>query len=135
MADSKEHKIDLSREDGHQYAVMLWSRQASIRTRWPELSRLYHVENERQCTPQQAARRKRMGVKPGVPDLCLPVARGRYHGLYIELKTPTGKATPDQEWWVERLKPRRLFCRGVPRLGERRTGAGVVSGTGGAVNA
>ena len=32
-----------------------------------------------------------MGVKKGVPDLCLPVARGRYHGLYIELKTPTGR--------------------------------------------
>lgn len=103
MAASKEHKLDLSREDGHQYAVLLWSQQASIRARWPELSRLYHIENERQCTPQQAARRKRMGVKSGVPDLCLPVARGRYHGLYIELKTPKGKATPDQEWWVEKL--------------------------------
>ena len=58
-----EHKINLSTEDGHQYALMLWAQQASVRRRWPELALLYHVENERLCTPQQAARRKRMGVK------------------------------------------------------------------------
>lgn len=99
----KQHNIDLSTEDGHQYALMLWSQQASVRAQYPELALLYHIENERQCSPQQAARRKRMGVKKGVPDLCLPVARGRYHGLYIELKTPTGRATPEQRWWCEQL--------------------------------
>lgn len=97
------HHIDLSTEDGHQYAVMLWAQQESIRARWPALSRLYHIENERQCTPQQAARRKRMGVKKGVPDLCLPVARGKYHGLYIELKTPAGRVSPEQRWWLGNL--------------------------------
>lgn len=98
-----KHNIDLSTEDGHQYSVMLWAAQESIRTRWPELALLYHVENERQCSPQQAARRKRMGVKKGVPDLVLPVARGGYHGLYIELKKPKGKLSDDQEWWLDRL--------------------------------
>lgn len=29
---------------------------------------------------------KRQGVKAGVPDICLPVARNGYHGLHIELK-------------------------------------------------
>lgn len=99
----KQHNIDLSTEDGHQYALMLWSRQASVRAQYPELALLYHIENERQCSPQQAARRKRMGVKKGVPDLCLPVARGRYHGLYIELKTPAGRTTPEQRWWCDQL--------------------------------
>ena len=106
----KQHNIDLSTEDGHQYALMLWSRQASVRAQYPELALLYHIENERQCSPQQAARRKRMGVKKGVPDLCLPVARGRYHGLYIELKTPAGRATPDQRWWCERLNAEGCFA-------------------------
>lgn len=103
MPTTKVHHIDLSTEDGHQYAVMLWAQQESIRARWPELSRLYHIENERQCSPQQAARRKRMGVKKGVPDLCLPVPRGKYHGLYIELKTPTGRVSPEQRWWLGNL--------------------------------
>lgn len=104
MTTKTKHNIDLSTEDGHQYAVIRWSQQESVRTRWPELALLYHVENERQCSPQQAARRKRMGVKRGVPDLVLPVARGGYHGLYIELKTPVGKPTKEQMWWTTHLQ-------------------------------
>lgn len=102
MAQS-EHKIDLSTEDGHQYALILWTQQPSVRAKWPELAMLYHVENERKCTPQQAARRKRMGVKKGVPDLCLPVQRGGYAGLYIELKRPGGHLSEEQRWWREHL--------------------------------
>lgn len=103
MAEVRKHNIDLSKEDGHQYALMLWSQQESVRREWPELALLYHIENERQCSQQQAARRKRMGVKKGVPDLCLPVKRGKYAGLYIELKTPKGRPSPDQNWWVHQL--------------------------------
>jgi hypothetical protein len=33
-----------------------------------------------------AARLTTEGVRRGVPDICLPVARGGYHGVYIELK-------------------------------------------------
>ena len=54
MAESKKHYIDLSTEDGHQYAVMLWAAQESVRAKWPELARLYHIENERRCSPQEA---------------------------------------------------------------------------------
>ena len=106
----KQHNIDLSTEDGHQYALMLWSQQASVRAQYPEQALLYHIENERQCSPQQAARRKRMGVKKGVPDLCLPVARGQYHGLYIELKTPTGRSTKEQNWWIDALNDAGYFA-------------------------
>lgn len=104
MADTREHNIDMSKEDGHQYALLLWSQQPSVRARYPELCMLYHVENERRCTPQQAARRKRMGVKRGVPDLCLPVQRGGYAGLYLELKKPGGRLSESQQWWQEHLE-------------------------------
>lgn len=44
------------------------------------------------------------GVKAGVPDLCLPVARGQYHGLYIELKRQRGGRTSDhQSEWLDAL--------------------------------
>jgi hypothetical protein len=44
------------------------------------------------------------GVKAGVPDLCLPVARGQYHGLYIELKRHRGGRTSDhQSEWLDAL--------------------------------
>ena len=86
-----------------QKAVIEWSQQPSIRARWPELALLYHVKNETKGGAAQVAMDKALGVKKGVPDLCLPVARGRYHGLYIELKTETGRTSEAQRWWGERL--------------------------------
>lgn len=45
------------------------------------------------------------GVKSGVPDICLPVARGGYHGLFIELKRQHGNtATKNQNTWLADLR-------------------------------
>ena len=52
----------------------------------------------------EAARLQAEGVKAGVPDLCLPVPRGEFHGLYIELKRVRGSRTSDfQVGWMESL--------------------------------
>lgn len=89
----------------HQQAVIKWSQQPSVRERWPELALLHHVKNE---TPDGGARKvaidKANGVKKGVPDLCLPVAKGGYHGLYIEMKNENGTLSAAQKWWRDRLK-------------------------------
>jgi hypothetical protein len=52
------------------------------------------------------------GMRSGVPDLCLPVARGRYHGLFIEMKRAdhSRKATKEQKWWIERLEAEGYRC-------------------------
>lgn len=92
-----------STENRHQMAVIKWSQQPSVRQKWPELKLLFHIPNERKCTPQQGKLLQLMGVKRGVPDLCLPVPRGKYHGLWIEMKNETGKASDDQKWWGEQL--------------------------------
>lgn len=93
-------------EAQHQSAVMKWSQQPSIRQRWPCLCLLHHIPNGGRRDPIEARHLKEQGVKPGVPDLCLPVPRGRFHGLYIELKTQRGHATPEQEWWGRASKSR-----------------------------
>ena len=90
-------------ETQHQIAFIKWSQQPDIRKKWPELKLMYHIPNERQCTPQQGRMFRLMGVRRGVPDLHLPVPRGRYHGLYIEMKRPGGKKSDDQDWWHEQL--------------------------------
>lgn len=102
-------------EDVEQQKVIKWSQQPSVRQRYPELKLLYHIPNERKCSPQEGTRLKRMGVKAGVPDLCLPSPKGKYHGLYIELKTITGKATEPQKWWQSQLTEQgylSLICYG-----------------------
>lgn len=52
----------------------------------------------------EAANLKRQGVKAGVPDLCLPVARNGKHGLYVEMKWQNNKTTEKQDWWLEQLR-------------------------------
>ena len=43
---------------------------------------------------------KREGVLSGVSDIFLPVSRGGYHGLYIELKVKGNTTSPSQKWWI-----------------------------------
>lgn len=69
----------------------------------PALALLYAIPNGGDRHPAVAARLKAEGVRAGVPDLCLPVARGGYHGLYIELKIPGGRASPAQRAWIAAL--------------------------------
>jgi hypothetical protein len=38
----------------------------------------------------------RMGYQKGTPDLIILEPCGGYHGFQIELKTPTGRLSPDQ---------------------------------------
>lgn len=70
----------------------------------------YHIPNERKCSPQAGARLKKQGVKPGVPDLCIPVARGGYHALYIEMKTKGGRVTENQKEWLNKLREHGNFA-------------------------
>ena len=70
----------------------------------PELQLLFHVPNGGSRNKAEAANLKRQGVRPGVPDLCFPVARGKYHGLYIELKAGKNKPTEHQKKWITELR-------------------------------
>ena len=47
---------------------------------------LFHIPNGGKRNKREAARMKGMGVRAGVHDYMLPIARGMYHGLWIELK-------------------------------------------------
>lgn len=52
-----------------------------------------------------AGQLKASGVQDGFPDLELPVARGGYFGLYIELKRPvTGALSMSQLEWRDALR-------------------------------
>jgi len=42
-------------------------------------------------------------IKKGLPDIVIPVAKGGYHGLYIELKKEKGITSPAQKEFIKRL--------------------------------
>lgn len=92
----------MQREANEQEALFRWAEWAGHT--YPELRLLFHVPNGGTRNRAEAAHLKRQGVKPGVPDLCLPVARGGFHGLYIELKAERGRASAAQREWLADLR-------------------------------
>ena len=71
----------------------------------PELSLLVHIPNGGLRSKPEAVRFKRLGVKPGVSDLMLPVARNGYHGLWIEMKRQhDGKLSKPQKEWIDDMR-------------------------------
>lgn len=102
------------KESDEQTAIIEWAN--IMQNRVPELALLYHVPNGGSRNVVEAKRLKAQGVKPGVPDLVLPVARGKYHGLYIELKTLRGRVSDAQKQWLEALRNQgyaAIVCRGA----------------------
>jgi len=59
----------------------------------------------------EAMRLKREGVQSGVPDLCIPIPCGAYHGLYIEMKrTKNGRVSDNQLYWLEFLRSQMYYA-------------------------
>lgn len=95
-------------EHEHQSALFQWA--AYNTTRYPELEMLFAVPNGTRTTPGVARKMVEEGVRKGVPDICLPVASGEYHGLFIEMKIPGAYARPEQKHWIEQLQMQGYFA-------------------------
>lgn len=81
-------------EHAHQVALFMWASQNL--DKYPELKWMYAIPNGGERNVAVAGRLKAEGVKSGVSDICLPIARGSLHGLYIEMKKPGGKESQQQ---------------------------------------
>ena len=102
-------------EEIEQEHVFLW---ASMEERaYPELAMLYAIPNGGKRAIKTAVALKKQGVKRGVPDMCLPVSRGGYHGLYIELKRQKGGVVSEtQKSWIAALNTqgyKAIVCHGA----------------------
>lgn len=111
-------------EHAEQSALFTWAGHAQAAH--PVLRLLYAIPNGGRRIAKvtatgiryspEAKKLKREGVKAGVLDVCLPVARGPYHGLYIEMKRKKGSTTSDeQKQWIADLTEqeyRAVVCKG-----------------------
>lgn len=76
-----------------------------------ELDLMYAIPNGGKRDIRVALKLKEEGVKPGVPDICLPLPRGGKHGLYIELKRRKhGRVSPEQLEWLDALMRQGYEC-------------------------
>jgi len=104
----------VDREGQEQAALM-----QELQLRYPQAYKLiYHVPNGGHRVKAVAVKLKGQGVKAGVPDLVLPMARGGYFGLYIEFKAMPpfdAPVSPSQDAYLQALGDQgylAIVCRG-----------------------
>jgi len=102
MTQKRELQFREPSEHESQAAVVAWAKENE--SKWPELKLLYAIPNGYNKSMASAIKAKKEGLRAGIPDLCLPVARGPFIGLYIEMKKKKGVISPAQQGLIELLK-------------------------------
>jgi len=81
-----------------QCAIVEWLRVRAISGKF----RFFHIPNGGSRHKAEAARLKKAGVTPGVPDLCVILQNGRT--LWIEVKSKPGRLSHNQYDWINWLR-------------------------------
>lgn len=92
-----------------QKAVVYW-----IRKTYPDL--MFTISPIIKTTARQGKMIKDLGYNKGCPDLMIFEPSKGCHGLFIELKTSTGRLTLEQKYWLTELDKRGYYtivCRSV----------------------
>lgn len=84
-----EHEIQVS--------IIQWAREMEYRE--PRLSTLHSIPNGGKRPLKTAIDLKSEGLVAGVWDLHLPVACHGYHGLWLEIKSVSGRLSLAQRQW------------------------------------
>lgn len=106
---SSERITPLEEEEQREYAAWL-DRKGLL---W------FHIPNERKATALTLYELEKQGLKKGVPDNFIAEPRGRYKGLFIELKRAKkslSSKTAEQRQWIKALNEKgykALFCYGA----------------------
>ena len=87
-------------EEVEQSLFITWTHRKEVRALMPALRWLHHSPNGGRRDGFTGAQMTALGVKRGWPDLVLPASNGKHPGLVIEMKSDTGRATPEQAEWL-----------------------------------
>lgn len=103
------------KESDEQITAMDW-----LRANHPVIAlHTMHIGNERKATYYMGWLMKQMGVLKGASDLFMAWPSGGYHGLFIEVKSKTGKASPDQKAFLQRMRDvgyKAEICHGADQV-------------------
>lgn len=92
-----------SPEFDEQCALFDWARIPAVVRAYPGIELLEGSMNGVKLSKAQAGKAKAAGMLTGAHDVRLPVARGGYIGLSIEMKAGKNKPTTEQLWYGGRL--------------------------------
>ena len=106
----------MGRESEEQKFIFEWATYNY--KKYPELEKLmFCIPNGGSRNKLEAISLKKQGTKAGVSDLTVQVARGGYHGLWIELKVGKNKASEKQLEFIEAVRNEgycaRIVCGGL----------------------
>ena len=91
-------------EQQSQEALFSWAKNPATLAKYPALDLLSSSLNGVRLTIMQAVFAKRGGMLKGEWDVRLPVARGGYIGLIIEMKAGKNTLTKEQKYYEMRMK-------------------------------
>lgn len=95
-------------ENAIQAAFFKWC--GVMERQYPELRLIHAIPNGAHKSAVSRMVFKLTGLKAGVPDVFLPVARGGSHGLYLEFKSAKGRLSPEQRSWLAGLTEQGFRC-------------------------
>jgi hypothetical protein len=109
-------------EHEEQCALFHWAKM--MEGQYPEMALLHAVPNHNILLSKLGEKHRfavlgymhAEGLKDGVLDVHLPVARCGYHSLWIEMKYGKNDTTPEQRQWLDWLAEQGNFatvCRGA----------------------
>lgn len=108
-------------EETEQVQLFRWAGYMALTV--PELRLLHAIPNGGERNKIVAAKLKAQGVKTGVSDVFLPVARCGRHGLYIEMKRQKGgRASEEQLQWIADVQEQgyaAFVCKGWMEAAQR----------------
>ena len=95
------------KESDEQAEVIDWCAEMVHWKKHPELAGIFAIPNgsvlagDNRHRAIQMARLKAQGLRPGIPDLALPISRRGFAALFIEMKStrPDARETEEQIAW------------------------------------
>ena len=97
MAITPEQIARAGTEHAQQVALFAWMALPDQQSKYPELKLCFAIPNGGERNKIVAGNLKAEGVKAGVLDIFLPVSRGGFHGLFLEMKVGKNRTTPEQK--------------------------------------